>query len=177
MISKLPLLALAAVVAVSSAAFAAQPVELMWDDMVPRTEVVQPKSALPGPDGGARGPDAESDDIAGLDDPYASWDFSRPVESLDGKFVKLPGFIVPLESDEGGLLSEFLLVPYYGACIHTPAPAPNQVVYISLEEPFNLTSMYDAYWITGTIKTERYSGMMADTVYRMDGQKVEKYEW
>jgi len=152
----------------STNAFAKQAEELLWDNMIPVLESQQ-KSGLPVPEGGV-GPSE-------LEDPYAYYDFENPVMSLDGKYVKVPGFIVPLESDDGGLLNEFLLVPYYGACIHTPPPPPNQVVYITLEEPFNLTSMYDAYWITGTISTQNYSGAVAETVYTLKGEKVEKYEW
>lgn len=160
---------------VAATALAKEPEELIWDDMVPMLEMTPPQSALPTPDGDMSGADFDSEFFP--DEPYIEWDFDNPVESLDGKYVKLPGFIVPLESDEGGLLNEFLLVPYYGACIHTPPPPPNQVVYISLEEPFNLTSMYDAYWIIGTITTQPYNGLLANTVYRMEGEKVEKYEW
>ena len=165
-------LVLGAFLLTAGGAQAREPEVLMWDDMVPKQEVTR-SSALPDADGMAGADDMMLD----FEDPFAGWDYSNPVESLDGKYVKIPGFIVPLESDEGGLLDEFLLVPYYGACIHTPAPPPNQVVYISLDDPFNLTSMYDAYWITGTIRTQRYVGMMADSVYRLEGQKVEKYEY
>ena len=63
--------------------------------------------------------------------------------SLNGQYVKLPGYVVPLESDAGGLLSEFLLVPYYGACIHVPPPPSNQIVYVRLNKPYLLKSMED----------------------------------
>ncbi len=55
------------------------------------------------------------------------------VKSLDGQQVKLPGYIVPLEVNEEGRTTEFLLVPYYGACIHVPPPPPNQIVHIFSE--------------------------------------------
>ena len=165
---------LTALMMVASSAVAKEAQELMWDDMIPKV-AAPAKSALPTPDSGIGS--AGNADVLEFEDPFADWDFNRPVESLDGKYVKIPGFIVPLESDEGGLLDEFLLVPYYGACIHTPPPAPNQVVYITLDEPFNLKSMYDAFWITGTIKTQNYSSLVADTVYRMEADKVELYEW
>jgi len=170
------LLAAVTVALMASTGVAKEPEELIWDDMIPRLES-PPKSALPAPDGGLGGSNSDTDYSIEFEDPFIDWDFSNPVKSLDGKYVKLPGFIVPLESDEGGLLNEFLLVPYYGACIHTPAPPPNQIVYITLDEPFNLISMYDAFWITGTIRTQSYAGLFADTVYRMEADKVEKYEW
>ncbi len=51
-------------------------------------------------------------------------------KSLDGATVRLPGFIVPLEGVKSGDVSEFLLVPYFGSCIHVPPPPPNQIVYV-----------------------------------------------
>jgi len=151
-----------------------QPRELTWDDMIPKRQI-QPRSALPNQDGGTTSfyDLEENEDL--IEDPFAGWDFTQPVQDLDGQFVKLPGFVVPLESDEGGMLSEFLLVPYYGACIHTPAPPPNQIVYVTLEEPYDLTDIWDAYWIIGTLEVKPYMGTMADTVYRLKGQRVENY--
>lgn len=171
------ILAFAVVVITGANAVAKQPEELIWDDMIPRLETPPAPSALPGTDGAIGGSEYDSEYDLEFEDPFADWDFNNPVEELDGKFVKLPGFVVPLESDEGGLLSEFLLVPYYGACIHTPAPPPNQIVYITVDEPFNLTSMYDAFWMIGTIRTENFNGMFADSVYTMKAEKIEKYEW
>nr|WP_242469557.1 DUF3299 domain-containing protein [Rhabdochromatium marinum] len=74
--------------------------------------------------------DGESLDAIGDEDPRAGlimdkikalWEEAPLVEALDGQRVKLPGFVVPLEFDFDEL-SEFLLVPYYGACIHVPPP-------------------------------------------------------
>jgi hypothetical protein len=38
--------------------------------------------------------------------------------TLNGVEVKIPGFIVPLEQAKGEV-TELLLMPYFGACIHT----------------------------------------------------------
>jgi len=102
---------------------------------------------------------------------------SAPVLALDGRTVRLPGFIVPLESDEGGLISEFLLVPYFGACIHVPPPPPNQLVYVTLEEPFNLVSLQQPYWIEGTLQVEDYSSDVADSHYTMRADRISKYNY
>ena len=109
--------------------------------------------------------------------PYVPMYTFNPVKELDGQYVKLPGYIVPLESDAGGLLNEFLLVPYFGACIHVPPPPPNQIVYVKLKKPFNLKSMADPYWVTGRMSTKPWTGDMADTDYVMAGDKVEIFEW
>ena len=55
------------------------------------------------------------------------WKQAPVVESLHGRRVKLPGFVVPLDwNNDGSDLNEFLLVPYYGACIHVPPPLPTR---------------------------------------------------
>jgi len=144
-----------------------KPRELTWDEMVP-PYTPPPSAAFPG--SGVPGKEAPATE-------YVPMYSSNPVKALDGQYVKLPGYIVPLESDAGGLLDEFLLVPYFGACIHVPPPPPNQIVYVKLKKPFNLKSMADPYWITGTISTRTWTGDMADTDYVMSGDKVEIFEW
>jgi hypothetical protein len=56
------------------------------------------------------------------------------VGALDGTKVRIPGYIVPLEADDQGRLTEFFLVPFLGACIHVPPPPPNQIVYVKLPQ-------------------------------------------
>jgi len=55
------------------------------------------------------------------------------VQELNNVEVKLPGYIVPLDLDEDYRVNEFLLVPYFGACIHVPPPPPNQIIYVKAE--------------------------------------------
>jgi uncharacterized protein len=50
---------------------------------------------------------------------------TRVVAELDGRLMKIAGYIVPAETTEDGKLKEFFLVPYFGACIHVPPPPPN----------------------------------------------------
>ena len=101
----------------------------------------------------------------------------NPVKELDGKQVKMPGYIVPLDVRRGGTVSEFFLVPYFGACIHVPPPPPNQIVYVKLKKPFNLKSMADPYWVTGRMSTKVWTSDMADSDYVMTGDAVEVFEW
>ena len=53
-------------------------------------------------------------------------------QEIDGAHVRIPGYLLPLEL-ENDEATEFLLVPYQGACIHTPPPPPNQIVHVKLE--------------------------------------------
>ncbi len=68
--------------------------------------------------------------------------------ALDGRVVRLPGYVLPLEF-AGKKVSEFLLVPWVGACIHTPPPPPNQIVHVVADKPFDVSGSFDAVWITG----------------------------
>lgn len=76
------------------------------------------------------------------------------VKSLDGQQVKLPGYIVPLEVSEEGRTTEFLLVPYYGACIHVPPPPSNQIVHIFSEMGVRVEDLYQPYWIEGKMQVK-----------------------
>lgn len=44
-------------------------------------------------------------------------------QDLDGKEITIAGFVIPLEGTESNI-TEFLLVPFFGACIHVPPPPP-----------------------------------------------------
>lgn len=75
-------------------------------------------------------------------------------KKLEGQFIRLPGYALPLEY-EGAAIQEFLLVPYVGACIHVPPPPQNQMVFVKLAEPFIITDLFTPVWITGRVKIER----------------------
>lgn len=98
-------------------------------------------------------------------------------KSLDGANVKIPGFIVPLDIGKDGLVSEFFLVPYFGACIHVPPPPPNQIVYVRMNKGIALDSIYEAYWITGRMKTTNKTTRLGASAYQLEGSKVEIYKY
>ena len=75
------------------------------------------------------------------------------VPDLDGKSVKLAGYLLPLEFSETGQ-TEFLLVPYVGACIHAPVPPPNQIVFVETSQSFKSEQLFTAVWVTGTLRTQ-----------------------
>ncbi len=104
------------------------------------------------------------------------WKESPVVHDYDGKIVKLPGFVVPLEMD-AKTIQEFLLVPYFGACIHTPPPPANQTVYVVTEEDKAYQGeLFDTVWVTGTITVEKLSSELGDAGYRIEATKVEPYQ-
>lgn len=143
----------------------AKPVETDWLELMPKDEVEAMMSA-------------SVDAGLGLDHSMAgsqSGSF-RTVPSFDNKKIKLAGYIVPVQTTETGELSEFFLVPYFGACIHVPPPPPNQIVYGKLDKPIAMTDIYDAFWISGTMKIEHYKNETAATAYTMVVDSVKPYE-
>lgn len=106
----------------------------------------------------------------------ALWKDAPVVPELDGKRVKLPGFVVPLEMDAESI-DEFLLVPYYGACIHVPPPPANQTVHVvTVKGGEYRGKLFDTVWVTGTLKVENLSSDMGEAGYRIEGAKIEPYE-
>ena len=125
----------------------------------------------------------QQEGIANLsdDDPRAQellrqWLENAPVvEALDGERVKIPGFVVPLEMDTKAI-REFLLVPYFGACIHVPPPPANQIVYVKVAEdnPYH-GAQFDIVWVTGTLRVEHTSSEMGEAGYSIQAMLIEPY--
>jgi hypothetical protein len=92
---------------------------------------------------------------------------------LDGKTVRIPGFMVPLE-DEQRQVVEFLLVPSSQACIHVPAPPPNQMVYVKMKK--GVPAMQGPIWLYGTLKLVTKKSMYGDASFEITGEAVEPYK-
>jgi hypothetical protein len=84
--------------------------------------------------------------------------------ALDGQTVRLPGYLLPLEFS-GKQVTEFLLVPWVGACIHTPPPPPNQIVHVKTAKPFEMASVFMPVWVTGQMST----GATKKSLFLIDG--------
>jgi len=145
-------------------AFAAKdvPRELDWLELMPKDEV----QAL------SEGPAVEHQGMFKMEQQGSF----RTVPELNDVHVKLPGYIVPVDVDENQKMSSFFLVPYFGACIHVPPPPPNQIVYVTLAEPMDVTDIYDAFWIEGTLKVESIQKEIAASAYVLKADKVTLYE-
>lgn len=142
-----------------STAFAStndEPLELYWEDLVPKNYEMPPVSME------HTGSMAQVAPNAPL------------IESLNGQFVKIPGFVVPLEGDADAI-TEFLLVPYFGACVHVPPPPSNQIVFVKFEEGIPISNLYDAVWVTGQLATDGWVGDIASVGYTMSGYSLEPF--
>jgi hypothetical protein len=101
---------------------------------------------------------------------------TRVVEAFNGKKVKLPGFIVPLDSEEKQRVTQFFIVPYFGACLHMPPPPPNQIIFVKFPAGVELTSLYDAFWFEGVLTIDTTDNVLGKSAYRMQVNKVYVYE-
>ena len=154
-----------AATASSGQALAATLLEIGWDDLIP--------------------PGVRYAEIIGegdLDETKDTWspifdaNATKLNENLNGAYVRLPGFILPLEIGAKGV-TDFILVPYVGACIHTPPPPPNQLVFAQAKTPWPSDQLWDAVWVVGTLRTQLQSTEIAQTGYALAVDTMEIYEW
>ena len=96
-------------------------------------------------------------------------------ENLDGAMIRIPGFVVPLEFDEEQTISQFFLVPYFGACLHMPPPPPNQIILVNAPKGIQMSALYDPFWIEGQLSTSFQENDMATSAYAMQLQRIEPY--
>ncbi len=120
--------------------------------------------------------DGSDESNARLEKLQEAFYYAPVVDELDGKRVKIAAYVTPLEFDGQTKLSEFLLVPYVGACIHTPPPPANQVVHANSPVAVELKSAYDPIWAIGTIRTETVKSNLAESGYRLEVEEVLPYE-
>ena len=97
------------------------------------------------------------------------------VPEMDNQAIKIPGFIVPLEFNEDETVTQFFLVPYFGACIHQPPPPPNQIIFVNYPKGLTLESLYDPFWVSGVLKSSIIQNDMATAAYTMELKHYEIY--
>ncbi|MFM8555005.1 MAG: DUF3299 domain-containing protein [Betaproteobacteria bacterium] len=144
--------------------------EIGWDDLMP--EDWDPLKLLEG-----KGLDAISDDDprseALMREIREQWDQAPARGELEGLRIRIPGYVVPLDM-LGGDIREFLLVPYLGACIHTPPPPANQIIQVSSAKRQSLQTM-DAVWVVGTLRVARSDTRMGISGYSLEATRIEPY--
>ncbi|GAA3528343.1 DUF3299 domain-containing protein [Zobellella aerophila] len=133
---------------------------LEWDELIPLEEQLNPPPL----------PEVDHDDEFAI----PSQPVGKVVASLDGQRVRLPGFVVPLEGDSKEVTT-FFLVPYFGACIHVPPPPTNQIVYVDYPQGAKVDDLWEAVWVTGTLRTVGASHDIAQASYSLEGMGVEPY--
>ena len=94
---------------------------------------------------------------------------------MNNKKIRIPGFIVPVDFGDTQVVTRFLLVPYFGACIHEPPPPPNQTIYAEFEKGIQLDSLWSPFWIEGMIMATKVEENMATAYYSLTANKIEPF--
>jgi hypothetical protein len=107
---------------------------------------------------------------------YRKGTASEELKAFDGTRVKIPGFMVPLE-DDAEKVREFLLVPYMGACIHTPPPPPNQIVLVRMVAGKSAQMEWSSpVWVEGIFRISKAGSLYGDAAYTLAGQSTSKFQ-
>ena len=157
--------AAAAFGAAPEASFAATPRNVTWEDLIPA--------------GVPYGEIIGQGEIDAINDrwlPEFDENATKLNKELDGAYIRMPGYVLPIDLSTDGVTS-FIMVPYVGACIHTPPPPANQLVFVDSEKPWPSDQLWDPVWVTGRIRHELQSTTIADIGYAMQAELIEVYEW
>jgi uncharacterized protein len=107
---------------------------------------------------------------------YRTGEMPETLRKLNGVQVRVPGFMVPLEDWEQQV-SEFLLVPYFGACIHTPPPPPNQMAHVVMQRNRRVeVNLWDPVWVIGTLRIENVESPYGVVGYQLSAERIQPYE-
>ena len=118
--------------------------------------------------------DSDPRAMEALEKMKALWDAAPTEPSLAGAKVQLPGFAIPLEN-KGGKVSEFLLVPYFGACIHSPPPPANQIIHVITKKPVSNLHSMDTVFVSGTLSLQSANTPWGSAGYRLTLERMENY--
>ena len=100
------------------------------------------------------------------------------VKTQLNKKIRIPGYAVPLDAERSEK-REFLLVPYFGACIHTPPPPANQIVLVRPTAQSKIKKMpesMDVLWVEGELKEGRVSTSQGVSGYLLEAISIAPYE-
>ena len=148
--------------------------ELTWEDLVPKDYVfINPLDELSDEEYFALTDDSEKAQEL-MAEIRRIMDFAPVVDELNGKTVRISGYAVPLEFDEQDV-HEFLLVPYFGACIHVPPPPGNQTVYVKTDKGLKMDGLWDPVSIIGELQTVHISSDLAEAGYSIEATDVAPY--
>jgi uncharacterized protein len=96
------------------------------------------------------------------------------LKMLDGKIVRIPGFMVPLEDNMKSVV-EFLLVPSPQACIHVPPPPPNQMILVNMGKESHTEVAGGPIWVYGEFRLTTKKTIYGESSFELIGKKIEPY--
>jgi hypothetical protein len=143
----------------SQSAWAQEYIDLDWKDLVPEGQTIVPPM------------------LQGLiDHDQAPSSRQQPRSTgvrtdLNGQIVRLPGYIVPIEYSGTGVTA-FILVPFVGACVHVPPPPANQLVFVTTEDPYESSGMFEPVNVIGMFGVSSISTQLADVAYALSADRI-----
>lgn len=147
--------------------------EVEWDELMPegwRKKVILELTRM-------RRYGSLTDGDPRADEAYArlkkTWDAAPPTKTYIGKPIRIAGYVVPLDA-ERMQSSDFLLVPYFGACVHSPPPPANQIILIKPPKGSRLRTM-DAIWVEGILAEGKTSSEVGTSTYILTADKITPY--
>lgn len=147
--------------------------EVEWDELMPegwRKKVILELTRM-------RRYGSLTDGDPRADEAYArlkkTWDAAPPTKIYIGKPIRIAGYVVPLDA-ERMQSSEFLLVPYFGACVHSPPPPANQIILIKPPKGSRFRTM-DAIWVEGILTEGKTSSEVGTSTYILTADKITLY--
>ena len=147
--------------------------EVEWDELMPegwRKKVILELTRM-------RRYGSLTDGDPRADEAYArlkkTWDAAPPTKTYIGKPIRIAGYVVPLDA-ERMQSSEFLLVPYFGACVHSPPPPANQIILIKPPKGSRFRTM-DAIWVEGILTEGKTSSEVGTSAYILTADKITPY--
>ena len=147
--------------------------EVEWDELMPegwRKKVILELTRM-------RRYGSLTDGDPRADEAYArlkkTWDAAQPTKTSNGKPIRIAGYVVPLDA-ERMQSSEFLLVPYFGACVHSPPPPANQIILIKPPKGSRFRTM-DAIWVEGILTEGKTSSEVGTSTYVLTADKITPY--
>ncbi len=157
--------------------------EIEWQDLIPKEDL---EALMNPPEYLDEIEDGSSEDVLDdklkmqsddEDDAYQrALTSTKIIAEYNQRKIRLPGFIVPLDFDDHQVITTFLLVPFFGACIHLPPPPPNQIIFATYEPGLSLDDLSDAFFVEGTIFTEIKESDLATSAYSMTIDRILPYE-
>lgn len=147
---------------VPHATWAEEVIDLEWSDLIPEGQIAIPP-ILQGL--------MEHDETAMASQQPES---SGVRTEWTGQIVRLPGFIVPIDYSGTGVTA-FILVPFVGACVHVPPPPANQLVFVTTQDPYESSGLFEPVNVIGMFGVSAMTTQLADIAYALSADRIEPY--
>tara|TARA_B100000965_G_scaffold390476_3_gene397440 strand:- start:59743 stop:60336 length:594 start_codon:yes stop_codon:yes gene_type:complete len=177
-------LSLMMIVALPSLCAAVEYTEVEWTDLMPKDDLdallAPPEYLNDIADG------SQQDSVAALNQKESvdaqtkryrdALSSTRVMQEFNGKQIRIPGYMVPLEQNEEREVTAFFIVPYFGACLHMPPPPPNQILYVQYEEGIALEALQQPFWFEGTLTVALNENALGTSAYTLNIDDYRLYE-